>query len=73
MLFSKIDKFGHVEYQIKNVVVHSSFQNLLLWLACVADVDILFSSCGFFFISSPILSRRRLDALPTILQHIMWP
>ena len=35
----------------------------LLWPPCVADVDIIFSSCGFFdLFSSPNLSRRRLDA-----------
>jgi len=39
---------------------------VLLWLPCVPDADIIFSSCGFFylssfFISSPNLSGRRLD------------
>ena len=34
----------------------------LLWPPCVADADIIFLPCGFFFFySSPILSRRRLD------------
>ena len=43
----------------------------LLWPPCVADVDIIFSSCGFFylssFISSPnlILSGQRLDVYHT--------
>jgi len=36
-----------------------------LWLPCVADADIIFSSCGFFFFSSPNLSRRTLDVCHT--------
>jgi len=35
-----------------------------LWRPCVADVDIIFSSCGFFFLllfSSPNLSGHKLD------------
>jgi len=43
---------------------------LSLWTTCVADADIIFLSCGFFFYllsfySSPNLSRRRLDAYHT--------
>jgi len=40
---------------------HSSLK--VLWPPCVADADIIFSSCGFFYLSfsSPILSRRTLD------------
>jgi len=34
------------------------------WLQCVADVDIVFYPCGFFF-SMPILSHRRLDIYHT--------
>jgi len=46
----------------------------LLWLPCVADKNIIFPSCGFFFFflssffsfsSSPNLSRRRLDVYHT--------
>jgi len=38
----------------------------LLWPPCVADVDIIFSSCGFFnLFSSPNLSRRSLDVYHT--------
>jgi len=37
----------------------------LLWPPCVADTDIIFLSCFFFFFSSPILSRRRLDVYHT--------
>jgi len=37
--------------------------------ACVADADIIFLPCGFFylsfFFSSPNLSRRRLDVYHT--------
>jgi len=42
-----------------------------LWPPCVADADIIFLPCGFFyllllfFISSPNLSRRRLDVYHT--------
>jgi len=36
----------------------------VIWPPCIADADIIFSSCGFFlfFFSSPNLTRRRLDA-----------
>jgi len=41
----------------------------LLWPPCVGDADIIFSSCGFFFLfSSPTLSRRRLDVYHTLTQ-----
>jgi len=37
-----------------------------LWPPCVADADIIFLPCGyFFFFSSPNLSRRRLDVCHT--------
>jgi len=45
--------------------------NTFLWPLCVADTDVIFSSCGFFFLSSfyhfssPTLSRRRLDVYHT--------
>jgi len=45
---------------------------VLLWPPCVADVDIIFLPCGFFFLQSssiffisPSLSRRRLDVYHT--------
>jgi len=47
--------------------------------ACVADADIIFLSCGFFFLvssiyllsfSSPILSRRRLDIYHTFTHGV---
>jgi len=40
--------------------------NILLWPPCVADADIIFLPCGFFFFFSlPNLSRRRLDVYHT--------
>jgi len=49
------------------VTVSWSLVNKWLWLPCLADADIIFLSCGFFYllISSPILSRRRLDVYHT--------
>jgi len=40
---------------------------LLVWLPCVADTDIIFSSCGFFYLLffSPNLSGRRFDVYHT--------
>jgi len=46
----------------------------LLWPSSVADADIIFLPCGFFFLSffsSPNLSGRKLEC--TILQHMVWP
>jgi len=51
------------------------------WPPCVADADIIFSSCSllfFFFFSSPNLSRRRLDVyhtstIPYLPYFMMWP
>ena len=40
------------------------FMTSLLWLPCIADADIIFWSC-FFFFSSPNLSSRRLDVCHT--------
>jgi len=49
-----------------NLKKHCSFKKLnIKWLQCVADVDIVFYPCGFFFFSMPILSRRRLDVYHT--------
>jgi len=56
---------------IKNKVKSNSdpIYKDLLWPPCVADADIIFLSCGFFYLlfsfSSPILSRRRLDVYHT--------
>ena len=49
--------------------------DLLLWPPCVADADIKFSSCGFFFFllllfSSPNLSRRRLNVYHTFTRDV---
>jgi len=55
-----------VGYRDNNFAQLSSvIWSTLLWPLCVADVDIIFSSCSFFFLSfylfsSSILSRRRL-------------
>jgi len=45
----------------------------LLWPPCVADADVIFLPCGFFFflsffISSPNLSRCRLDVCHTSIR-----
>jgi len=46
----------------------------LLWLPCIADADIIFSSCGFFFFL--LFFHRRVsvitDWMSTILPHMMW-
>ena len=43
-----------------------------LWPPCVADADIILSSCGFFFFfSSPIFSGRRLDVYHTSTHHVV--
>ena len=45
----------------------------LLWPPCVADVDIIFLPCGFFFFylfSSPNLSRRRLYVCHTFTHDV---
>ena len=55
-------------------LVRLPLQTHLLWPPCVADADIILSSCGFFLLSffllllllsSPNLSGRRLDAYHT--------
>jgi len=52
--------------------VHFSLSRYL-WPPCVADADIIFSSCGFFFLllfSSPNLSSRRLDVYHTATRGV---
>ena len=49
-------------------VLHRRLKIFLLWPPYIADADIIFCSCGFFFLPSffpPILSRRRLDVYHT--------
>jgi len=44
-----------------------------LWPPCVADADIIFLPCGFFylfFLSSPNLSRRRVDVYHTCIHDV---
>jgi len=57
--------FSQEEHGIMSQVVLVKYN--LLWLPCVADADITFLSCGFFFLSfsSPNLSRHRLDVYHT--------
>jgi len=47
-----------------------------LWPSCIADADIIFSSClsvclSFFLFSSPNLSRRRLDVYHTSTHDVV--
>jgi len=43
----------------------STWKTVWLWLPCVANADIIFSSCFFFFFSSPNLNGCRLDVYHT--------
>jgi len=46
-----------------------------LWPPCVADADIIFSSCGFFFFLSSFFPRLISDVagwMSTILPHVVW-
>ena len=48
---------------------------LLLWPPCVADADIVFLSCGFFFLSFfffPRLISAAADWMSTIFPHMVW-
>jgi len=48
------------------VVFRKRLKTHFLWPSCVADADIIFLPCGFFFLfSSPNPSRRRLDVYHT--------
>ena len=54
----------------------SSFDPQSLWPPCVADADIILSSCGFFYpLSSffPRLISAVGDWMSTILPHMVWP
>jgi len=48
-----------------------------LWPPCVADADIIFSSCGFFYRLSSSLFPRLISAvadwMSTNLAHMVWP
>jgi len=57
---------------------HSTFYLCILAITCyghpvyIADVDIIFSSCGFFFFFSRLFSAAA-DWMSSILPHMMWP
>jgi len=56
-----------------NILRRSAFNDILLWPPCVADADIIFSFCGYFFLSSfssPNLSGRRLDVYHTFTHGV---
>jgi len=51
-------------------------KNCYLWPPCVADADIIFLPCGFFFFLSsffPRLISTVADWMSTILPHMVWP
>jgi len=54
---------------LHTVIVHDTFKISFLWPPYIADADIIFLPCGFFFLSfffsSPDLRRRRLDVYQT--------
>jgi len=59
-----------MEFMYYDIDIAITITVYLLWPPCVADADIIFLPCGFFylllsFFSSPNLSRRRLDVCHT--------
>jgi len=47
---------------------------LLLWPPCLADADIIFLPCGFFFfLFFPRLISAVGDWMSSILAHMVWP
>ena len=71
---------GKIEFPhlLRRAAINNYIYYTLLWPTCVADADIIFSSCGFFFLSSsffflfssPILSRRKLDVYHTSIHDV---
>jgi len=59
-------------YYPRHILAGLCLDLCLLWPPCVGDADIIFLPCGFFFLSfflsSPNLSRRRLDVYHTSTQ-----
>jgi len=62
-------------------VMHSwsvllALELFLLWPPCVADADIIFLSCGFFYLLSlsffPCLISAVADWMSAILAHMVW-
>jgi len=45
----------------------------LLWLPCIADVDIIFLSCFFLLFLIPRLISVVTDWMFTVLPHMVWP
>jgi len=43
-----------------------------LWPPCIADADIIFLPCGFFFLFSRGLISAVGDWMSTILPHMVW-
>jgi len=62
----------------KQIVSHrfllKEFLCCLSWPPCVADADIILSSCGvfFFFLLSRLISAVA-EWMSTILLHMVWP
>jgi len=59
-------------------VVFGTISVCLLWPPCVADADIIFLPCGFFFFyvlssSFPRLNSAVADGMSTVLPHMVWP
>ena len=63
------DKMEILQLRLQN-------RNNLLWPPCVADADIIFLSCGFFYLLTffiPRLFAAVADWMSTILPHMAWP
>jgi len=64
--------------QIRGMLSVAASIFIFLWPPCVADADIILSSCGFkffFFVSSflPRLITAVAEWMSTILLHMVWP
>jgi len=59
-----------------NTVIHNKLKQLkspgLLWPPCVADADIIFLPCDFYFFLPRLISAVG-DWMSTILPHMVWP
>jgi len=52
-------------------IISSRLVVMLLWLRCIADVDIIFCPVSFFFFSSLISAVA--NWMSTILPYMVWP